>query len=42
MRNVADLLAHPEDMAEDDEDEDDEDQNGKTIPPVPPLPSNVA
>jgi protein phosphatase inhibitor 2 len=42
MRNVADLLAHPEDLAEDEDDEDDEGQNGKTIPPVPPLPKGTA
>ncbi|KAM5344751.1 hypothetical protein ACJ41O_010613 [Fusarium nematophilum] len=44
MRNVAQLLGHPETMPDDEDDEDEEDgnnnsnSNGRAVPPVPPLP----
>ncbi|KAI8660214.1 hypothetical protein NCS57_00998000 [Fusarium keratoplasticum] len=37
MKNVAQLLGHPETIP-DDEDEEDEQDNGGAVPPVPPLP----
>ncbi|KAK1244013.1 hypothetical protein MKX08_002151 [Trichoderma sp. CBMAI-0020] len=44
MKNVAQILGHPEDLDEDeDEDDDDEEgENGNGIPPMPPLPANIA
>lgn len=37
MKNVAQLLGHPETIP-DDEDEEDEQGNGGAVPPMPPLP----
>jgi len=39
MRNVVQLLGHPEDV-EDDDDDDDDDDAPPAIPPMPPLPAN--
>ncbi|OJJ53937.1 hypothetical protein ASPSYDRAFT_61883 [Aspergillus sydowii CBS 593.65] len=38
MRNIKELLAHPEELDEMDEDEDDEDTNSGVPPPMPQIP----
>lgn len=41
MKNVAQILGHPED--DDDDEEDDDEEEGKNgVPSVPPLPTNIA
>lgn len=43
MKNVAQILGHPEDLdEEEDDEEDDEGENGNGVPPMPPLPTNIA
>ncbi|CAN8096005.1 unnamed protein product [Discula destructiva] len=43
MKDVSQLLGHPEDLDEldDDDDEGDEAGNGNAIPPTPPLPAGI-
>ncbi|KAF4996565.1 hypothetical protein FDECE_12384 [Fusarium decemcellulare] len=40
MKNVAQLLGHPETLPDDEEDDDDDEDgsNGRAVPPMPPLP----
>lgn len=40
MRNVVQLLGHPEVVEDDDDDDDDDDDAPPAIPPMPPLPAN--
>ena len=45
MRNVAQLLGHPESLPDDEDDDDDDDDNGQdgqAVPPVPRLPNGSA
>lgn len=44
MKNVAQILGHPEGLDDDDDDEDDDEEgeNENGVPPVPPLPTNIA
>lgn len=42
MRNVAQLLGHPESLPDDEDDDDDDGQDGQAVPPVPRLPNGSA
>ncbi|KAL6897726.1 hypothetical protein GGI43DRAFT_100625 [Trichoderma evansii] len=42
MKNVAQILGHPEAIDDEDEEDDDDDEGENGVPPVPPLPTNIA
>lgn len=42
MKNVAQILGHPEAIDEDEDDDEDDDEEGEHgVPPLPPLPTNI-